>query len=92
VPRVDYTYRSTIDFTINRDPYNVQAGFGLVNATLNFTDNDARWKAELYVRNATDKKYLLSTLGFPEIFGTQGALQDYADPREYGLKVTRNFK
>ncbi len=90
--RVDYTYRSTIDFTINRDPGNIQPGFGLVNATVTFKDSDSRWKTTLYVRNAADKKYLLSTLGFPEIFGTPGALQDYADPREYGLTITRLFK
>jgi iron complex outermembrane recepter protein len=90
--RVDWTYRSTVDFTINRDPYNIQPGFGLVNATVTFKDSAERWKTTAYIRNAANKRYLLSTLGFPEIFGASGALQDYGDPREFGLTVSRLFR
>jgi iron complex outermembrane receptor protein len=90
-PRVDYTWRGKMAFNVNPGPYGAQGSFGLVNATLAYNDSDDRWSAQLYVRNLADKDYALLLHEFSHVVGGPGGMVTEADPREYGLTVTRKF-
>jgi iron complex outermembrane receptor protein len=90
-PRVDYTWRSEVAFNIAPGPYGAQGAIGLVNSTLTYIDSGARWRAQLYVRNLTDRQYALWINEFSHVVGGPGGAVTVADPREYGLIVTRRF-
>ena len=90
-PRVDYTYRSKVAFNVNPGPYGSQGPIGLVNSTLTYVDADNRWSAQLYVRNLADRRYALWKHEFSHVVGGPGGGIQQADPREYGLTVTRKF-
>jgi iron complex outermembrane recepter protein len=90
-PRVDYTYRTKVAFNINPGPYGAQGPVGLVNATLTYVDSEDRWIAQLYARNLTDEEYALFFHEFSHVVGGPGGVITAADPREYGLTVTRKF-
>ncbi|WP_426699742.1 TonB-dependent receptor [Rhodanobacter sp. Col0626] len=90
-PRIDYTWRSAVAFNINPGPYGVQGSTGLINSTLTYIDPDDRWSVQLYVRNLTNKQYALWINEFSHVIGGPGGAVTVADPREYGLTVTRRF-
>jgi iron complex outermembrane receptor protein len=90
-PRVDYSYRSEVAYNVNPGPYGAQGGVGLVNATLRYDGSDDRWSAQVYARNLTDKQYALWKHEFSHVVGGPGGAITIADPREYGLTVTRRF-
>ena len=89
--RVDYSWRSEVAFNVNPGPYGAQGPIGLVNATLTYVDADDRWSTQLYVRNLTDKSYALWINEFSHVVGGPGGAVTMADPREYGLTLTRRF-
>lgn len=53
--RVDWSYQSNVYFDLANTPEGAQAGYGLLNARLQWDDADGKWSAALEVRNATDK-------------------------------------
>ena len=91
-PRIDYTYRGAVPFNINPGPYGQQGAVGLVNASLFYKSAKGDWSVSLYVRNLLDKQYQLWTNEYKAIgVSDAGALVEPADPREFGLKVSRKF-
>jgi iron complex outermembrane receptor protein len=80
--------------------------YDLVNASLRFVPESAKWTAMLYLNNLTDEVYANNAQSFGRGFWTQGgpaggtglsaparsAVADYRGrPREYGVTVQYNF-
>ncbi len=91
-PRLDYTYRSTVAFNPNPGPYGQSGPLGLVNASLFYKSAKGDWSVSLYARNLLDKQYILSANEYRYIGASDtGAVVAPADPREFGVKVSRKF-
>jgi iron complex outermembrane receptor protein len=90
-PRIDYSYRSEVAFNVNPGAYGSQGPVGLINATVTYADTGDRWSIQLYGRNLADKHYDLFLHEFSHVIGGPGGAETAADPREYGLIVTRKF-
>jgi iron complex outermembrane receptor protein len=63
-----------------------QRSYGTVNLSATYTSPDSRWLVTAYAKNVTDAAY--SEITFATAFGT---LQADADPRTFGLTVTRKL-
>ena len=91
-PRIDYTYRSNVAFNINPGPYGQDGALGLVNASLFYKPGNGDWTLSLYARNVLDKHYNLWANEYKAVgVSDRGALVEPADPREFGVKVSRKF-
>ena len=55
--RVDWSYQSLVYFDLANTAAGAQAGYGLLNARVQWDDADGKWSAALEVRNAADKLY-----------------------------------
>lgn len=80
------------------------AGYNLLNATVRYTSQDARWMATLYGNNLTDETYANNAQSFGRGYWTaggppvginsvmRGAVAEYRGrPREVGLTLQYNF-
>ena len=89
-PRLDYTYQSRVFF----DPHNIlpssQAGYGLLNAHLTWTNSGGEWAAALDVNNLTDKLYYLSKFNQLASFGILTGQP--GEPRTFIVSVKRTFQ
>ena len=86
--RIDYSYRSDIDFIAVRTPYTFQEALGLWNARMLYQPSGEDWSIAMWVRNLTDELYLKQSLDFTGFTGY--AAGGYSEPREFG--VTLRFK
>lgn len=88
IPRIDWSYRSTVYNDAVNTPLLKQKGYSLVNASVSYRDEPDLWMLTLGVKNLTKKVYLGS--GFVDDFGgiTEGA---YGRPREWFLSARRTF-
>jgi iron complex outermembrane receptor protein len=81
-PRLNYAYVGPVYTTLFYSPVTDRlAGRGLVSALLTFRSEV--WKVEGYGANLTDKEYVTGQSG--------GNNEFYGAPREYGLRVSRDF-
>ena len=87
--RLDYSYRSDIDFTADRTPFTFQEALGLWNARIVYQPYDKDWSIALWGRNLTDEIYLKQSLDFTGFTGY--AAGGYSEPREYGVTVSFSF-
>jgi len=53
----NYVYRTSAQMLPDRNPYAIQAGFGLLNLSAAIRSNDGRYSATLFVKNATNHVY-----------------------------------
>ncbi|MES3021583.1 MAG: TonB-dependent receptor [Pseudomonadota bacterium] len=91
-PRLDYTYRSEVAYNPNPGPHGKVGPLGLVNASLLYKSNTGGWSVSLYARNLLDKEYITSANEYKAIGASDtGAVVAPADPREFGIKVSRKF-
>ena len=89
-PRVDYVYQSTVYFGSDTfDPYERQAGYGMVNARLTWRQQDSKWSVAGYVTNLGNKLYYTDKFNELNSFGT--ATGTVGMPREFGVTVRRDF-
>jgi iron complex outermembrane receptor protein len=88
IPRIDWSYRSTVYNDAVNTSLLKQKGYSLVNASVSYRDEPDLWMLTLGVKNLTKKVYLGS--GFVDDFGgiTEGA---YGRPREWFLSARRTF-
>jgi iron complex outermembrane recepter protein len=63
-----------------------QRSYTTVNLSATYASPDSRWLVTAYAKNVTDRAY--SEITFSTVFGT---LQADADPRTYGITVTRKL-
>jgi len=56
--RVDYKWQSRTYFDIYNNPQNSQAGYGLLNGSIELATQDRAWSLLAWVRNAADKRYV----------------------------------
>jgi iron complex outermembrane receptor protein len=97
-PRMDWSFQSyrTVGTVSQpqRDPDDINGGYGLVNARLSYEPADGDWQVALAVLNATDKFYWqqrgTATLrnGLPSTgrVGTPGR------PREWSITISKKFQ
>lgn len=86
--RVSYYYRSRMYFT----PFNAtgvsQAGFGLVNASLELASTDGPWRVSAFVKNLGDTFYHQEIARSANIVGTIGWP---GEPRTFGVEFGVKF-
>jgi iron complex outermembrane receptor protein len=88
-PRVDYTYQTRIYF----DPQNLlassQGPYGVLNAHLIWSTENAKWTAAIDVNNATNKLYYLNMANSLKSFGFLTG--EPSEPRTVLLSLRYNF-
>lgn len=84
--RGEYSYRSKQFFTPSNSSLDVQAGYGLINASIGYTAPGGRVQLILLTRNLADAEYVTSTAGFPP--GTVGRV---GEPRTYALRAVARY-
>jgi outer membrane receptor protein involved in Fe transport len=83
------TYRSRIFFELPNNPLISQRGVTLVNARSGVSFADERFEIAAFIRNATNKNYLLDAGNTGGAFGIPTFIP--AEPRFYGLQLTARF-
>ena len=83
--RIDFSYRSDVDFTADRTPYTFQKALGLWNARILYQPFDQDWSVSLWARNLADELYLKQSLDFTGFTGY--ASGGYSEPREFGMTI-----
>ena len=86
--RADYAYRDDFYGQIANSPFEKEDGYGLVNARLEFSSPDERWRLALYGINLADKKYTRVRNYYPGFLGF--ALWN-TDRREIGISGRLEF-
>lgn len=54
----DVSARSAVNFSANGNPETIQGGFGVINGSIGFGDEDESWSLSLFCRNCGDKRYV----------------------------------
>ena len=85
----DLGYRSRYHVDINNLEALAQDGYGIINASVDYEDSDARWHVSLGVKNLTGAEYI--THGFDLTAFPGVGLAYYGDPRTYRLSVRYRF-
>lgn len=89
-PRVNVTWVDRMYFSQFNLEEVSQPARTEVNAFLGFESNDHRWSANLFVKNLTDKAYIVSSSVSTVIFGYP-VLGQWGAPRTFGISATRRF-
>src|SRR5208282_4566803 len=87
-PRLDYSYRSSVQTDLANTTFSTIGGRGLLNASIAWRNPSRRWAVTLAVNNLTDKFYYLSYLDLsgPPFFAATGVP---APPRETMITLKR---
>jgi outer membrane receptor protein involved in Fe transport len=83
------TYRSRIFFEVPNNPLISQDAVTLVNARGGVSFANERYEVAAFIRNATNKDYLLDAGNTGGAFGIPTFIP--AEPRFYGLQLTARF-
>jgi len=87
--RVDYKWQSRTYFDIYNNPQNSQAGYGLLNGSIELATQDRAWSLLAWVRNAADKRYVSQgSAGSGANAAITGSL---GIPRMSGLTLSHRF-
>lgn len=87
--RVDVSYRSlTFNDALNF-PEIAQPGYTLLNTSITYIHSDDRWELTFFVRNVTDKRYLVS--GFANALTQATADGIVGRPREWAFRAGYRF-
>ncbi|WP_165772295.1 TonB-dependent receptor [Niveispirillum lacus] len=82
--RADYVYKSAQAKDAINSPALIQSGYGVVNMAAEYRPADSNWQILTGVRNATDKRFLVTGLTNSSIGNTTGT---YSRPREWFLTL-----
>ena len=89
IGRMDFSYRSlTFNDALNFAEI-AQPGYTLINGGITYVEPDEHWDVALFVRNLTDKRYIVSGFANALTQGTADAI--IGRPREWGLKLGFHF-
>ena len=86
--RVDYSYRDDFYGQIANSPFELEQGYGLVNARIEYRTADRDWSVALYGINLADKKYTRVRNYYPGFLGF--AIWN-TDRREIGVTARYEF-
>ena len=87
--RVDYSYRSDIEFLPASTPFTGEDDVGLWNTRMVYEPADQNWKVTLWGRNLSDNIYITQSLDFTGFTGYAGG--GFSVGREYGVTFTTGF-
>ena len=89
-PRLDWSYHGKQFNDAINSPQLVQAPYHLLSAALRFEGSDGRWEADLWLRNLTGRRHLITGNSG---FGTSAAYVEQVWSRgfEWSVEVRRNF-
>lgn len=86
--RYDYFYQSKLYFTEFNTDYAMSKPYSISNARLAYTSGDGHWEVAAFAKNIFNKAALTSVT----VSGVNGGtLDQYNDPRTYGLQIKYNF-
>jgi iron complex outermembrane receptor protein len=89
-PKVDVTWTDKVYFT----PYNLaeesQVAYTNVDAFASYVMHDTGWRADLYVKNLTDKIIALNSVLTSNFLGPP-AMGTWSPPRTFGIQITKTF-
>jgi iron complex outermembrane receptor protein len=97
-PRLDWSFQSyRTNGTVSlpqRDPDDINGGYGLVNARLSYDPADGGWQVALALQNALDKFYWqqLGTATLRTGLPSTGRVGTPGRPREWSLTVSKKFQ
>jgi len=80
----DFSYRSSIYYSLLNDPAGKQAGYWLDNAHLDYDSKNGRWTLQARVENLFDKEYLTSIVTQGSFGFSQG---QFGMPRTFEVGV-----
>lgn len=86
-PRIEVVHRSRIYYSNFQHRQTSQDPYTTLNGRLTFVTNEGGWYGAVFVKNATDEHYLENVNETPG--GGAGAF--YAEPRTWGLEITKTF-
>jgi iron complex outermembrane receptor protein len=88
IPRVDFSYRTRVALDNTNSLPIRQGAYGLLNASVGWSDNQDLWRVAVGGTNLTDRIYLVSGA-----FNGAAGVADgtYGRPREWYLTVRRSF-
>ena len=85
-PRFDFSYSSKTANDASNHPLLVQDGYGLLNLSMTWRDNNDAWSATVAGNNVTDKTYIVTG------FAGSGIIEGvYGLPSTWSFTVRRNF-
>lgn len=84
--RVDTSFRSNFNPSLNNDPAVQQRGFALVDARLSLAPEDGPWTLAIFGKNLTDKLYTDQTSDTPIITGSRFATTNRG--RQIGVQLS----
>jgi iron complex outermembrane receptor protein len=96
----EYSYRSSVYSQYNdikTTPSDVMNAYGLLNGSIGFSFDHARWKIEAYGKNLTNKLYeinkttQLPLLSFIPVYNYEETTTTYGMPRTYGIALKAHF-
>ena len=82
-PDIYVTYESSHYTDLSNSPVGYQAGYALLNGSLNYDDPDGRFRISVWAKNITDTRYIVSAVPTASLF-TQ---LYFADPRTFGMEL-----
>jgi iron complex outermembrane receptor protein len=91
--RLDYAYKSAIDYDIANSPLNRQDAYGLLNARLTFEHLTSALSVSVFGTNLTNEHYIIG--GFDDATtpnpGLGFAFVNMGRPREWGVSAQWRF-
>jgi iron complex outermembrane receptor protein len=84
--RAEYSHRTRQFFTASNSGFDVQSGYGLINASAGYTFPGDRLQLILFGRNLADKEYVTSTASF-----ASGIVGRVGEPRTYGIRAVVRY-
>ncbi len=88
-PRLDWFYRSGVNYQFPELTQAVQPGYNLLHGRLSYDFNDDRSQVAFWARNLTDEEYFQQVLPTASTLGT---IQRYYEaPRSFGVEFSHRF-
>src|SRR5690606_37888510 len=89
VPRIDWSYRSTVYNDALNFPELRQPGYHLLDLSLTYLSAGGKWEVTVFGKNVTDERYI--TAGFANILLGGWAVATLGRPGEWGATVAYHF-
>jgi len=88
-PRLDWFYRSAVNYQFPELEQAVQRGYNLLHARLSYDFNDDQSQVAFWARNLTDEHYFQQVLPVASTLGT--VVRYYQAPRSFGVELSHRF-
>ncbi len=86
---LDYVWQDEVKYDVFDNPSTNQGAYGVVNASVWYTNAKRNWKLGLWIKNVADKVYFTSHAKLN--FTPEGTLSWTGDPRTYGLELSFDY-